>query len=119
MLGGLPSRRQTATTLLPKPQDDRPFVHPLADVYRRKVSDLHNALLQADTRAEAAEILRGLIDEIKLTPESGALRVDLKGALASILRLAAGSREPVVEADRLEQIKVVAGVGFEPTTFRL
>lgn len=119
-LSRLEARQDELDRLLSQPRDDRPLVHPrLADIYRRKVADLHNALLQEETRTEAAEILRGLIDEIRLTPEDGALRIDLKGALAGILRLAAGSKKPVTEGDGLEQIKVVAGGGFEPPTFRL
>ena len=35
-----------------------------------------------------------------------------------MLRLAE-KKKPVAEADGLERIKMVAGVGFEPTTFRL
>jgi len=50
--------------------------------------------------AIATEILRGLIDEISLTPENGALRIDLKGELVS-KKLAPDNGE-------LEQIKVVA-----------
>jgi len=67
-------------------------------------------LLQEETRTEATEILRGLIDEISLTPENGKLRIDLRGELASILKLAVGSKKLATEDGELEQIKVVAGV---------
>jgi len=67
-------------------------------------------LLQEETRTEATEILRGLIDEISLTPENGELRIDLRGELASILKLAVGSKKLATEDGELEQIKVVAGV---------
>jgi len=67
-------------------------------------------LLQEGTRTEATEILRGLIDEISLTPENGKLRIDLRGELASILKLAVGSKKLATEDGELEQIKVVAGV---------
>ena len=44
-------------------------------------------------------------------------RIEVRGELANILSLAAGSSR---KAEVLhEQIKLVAGVGFEPTTFRL
>ena len=67
-------------------------------------------MLQEETRTEATEILRGLIDEISLTPENGELRIDLRGELASILKLAVGSKKLATEDGELEQIKVVAGV---------
>ena len=67
-------------------------------------------MLQEGTRTEATEILRGLIDEISLTPENGELRIDLRGELASILKLAVGSKKLATEDGELEQIKVVAGV---------
>ena len=42
-----------------------PRIHPnVAELYRRKVEDLHAALGADDTRAEAADILRGLIEAI-------------------------------------------------------
>ena len=68
----------------------QPLLHPnLADLYRQKVTKLHEALNDEATRAEAADIIRSLVDEIRLTPVGGDLRVDLKGALAGILALAA------------------------------
>jgi hypothetical protein len=103
-------RHDELAAILAKPAETRPLIHPaLAAIYRRKVAELHEALQQDETRAEAAEILRGLIDEITLVPERGALRVDLKGALAGILQLAADGKKPAARGDGLEQIKVVAG----------
>ena len=73
------------------------------------------------TRDEAFELIRSLIDEIRLIPEDGHLRVELRGELASVLALAANGKKPgdLSAAGLAEQIKMVAGVGFEPTTFRL
>ena len=98
-----------------------PRLHPnLAALYRRKVADLHRALNAAETRAEAAEALRGLIDEIVLVPEGGSLQLELRGDLAAILALAMDAQEPPRVGGLLpESITLVAGVGFEPTTFRL
>ena len=51
------------------------------------------------------------------------MRVDLRGALAGILALAADSKKPATKGDGLDpfsqQFKLVAGRGFEPLTFRL
>src|SRR5882724_1907495 len=93
----------------------QPLLHPnLADLYRQKVTKLHEALNDEATKAEAADIIRSLVDEIRLTPEGGELRVDLKGALAGILALAADSKKPATRGDGLdsfaEQLKLVAGM---------
>jgi site-specific DNA recombinase len=52
---------------------------------------------------------------------NGELQIELRGALAGILGLAANNKKPggLTAAELAAQIKVVAGVGFEPTTFRL
>jgi site-specific DNA recombinase len=92
-------------------------LHPrLADVYRRKVADLADALNAEANRDEAAEILRSLIDGIRLIPEEGTLAVELVGALAGILALTQ-KRPP--GRTRGAQTTMVAGIGFEPMTFRL
>jgi site-specific DNA recombinase len=99
-----------------------PLIHPnLAEVYRRRVERLHEALNNPTTRDEAFELIRSLIEEIRLVPEDGRLRIELRGELANILALSTAGKKPGgLSAARLaEQIKMVAGVGFEPTTFRL
>ena len=63
-------------------------LHPaLAETYRQKVDKLHQALSQDEERGEAANILRGLIDEIRLIPQEGRLGIYLVGNLATILEL--------------------------------
>ena len=101
-----------------------PLIHPnLAEVYRRKVAELHIVLSSEATRAEAMEQVRALVEEITLTPDAEGLRLDIKGELAGILQLASaqkGTAASRVGSGRLaEQVKVVAGTGFEPVTFRL
>ncbi len=101
----------------------------MADLYRRKVGELAEALAHEESRAGAAESLRGLIDGITLTPDGGELRIELQGNLAAMLRAAEaqrsgrsslvggvlndGPRSP--SNDDLVQI-MVAGAGFEPAT---
>ena len=61
-------------------------------------------------------------EEIRLVPENGTLRLDVKGELAGILALCDAGKKKPGQADPAgldQQIKMVAGVGFEPTTFRL
>jgi site-specific DNA recombinase len=104
------------------PQGRPVLLHPnLAEVYRTKVADLHRALEDGDTMAEAMDLIRSLVDAIVLTPEDGKLRIDLRGELAGILALCADKRKPgsVSGTGLAEQVKLVAGAGFEPATFRL
>jgi site-specific DNA recombinase len=100
------------------------------------VLDLEAALNEPDIRVEAGEILRGLIEKIVLVPGASAedgLQAALHGAVAGILRFgddiqscperpASGRRitaKPAETAVPGTQLSVVAGIGFEPMTFRL
>jgi site-specific DNA recombinase len=86
------------------------------------------ALNDPAIKDEAAEVLRGLIDKVVLTPRAGAAGLDavLHGDLARILALCAEAegrkspkrRQPSRGGEGCV-VSVVAGVGFEPTTFRL
>ncbi len=103
-------------------QAPAPLIHPaLAEVYRQHVASLNDALRDPDSRDEAFEIIRSLIDEIRLVPEDGALKIELRGELAGILALASESTKArgLSTTGLAEQIKMVAGRGFEPLTFRL
>ena len=76
------------------------LLHPnMAEVYRAKVARLVDALNDERDRTEAAEMLRGLIDRIVLTPkeEDGrqSLSIDLEGALAGVLALATNDKRPL------------------------
>ncbi|MCV2880370.1 recombinase family protein [Sedimentimonas flavescens] len=96
-------------------------LHPaMAEIYRAKVATLIEALNADGTRNEAADILRGLIAEIRMLPrEGGGHDIELYGELGAIL----GLGEPRNDKPRLVvggvSNSMVAGVGFEPTTFRL
>ena len=66
------------------------------------------------------ELIRSLIEAVVLVPDQGGLKVEVRGELAAILAYGEGRQKPVrMDRDIAEQIKMVAGVGFEPTTFRL
>jgi site-specific DNA recombinase len=55
-----------------------------------------------------------------LTPANGKLEIELRGDLAGILALSkAGEVSTFSTKERALQIKLVAGIGFEPMTFRL
>jgi hypothetical protein len=65
-----------------------------------------------DTVTEAAEIMRGLINRIVLTPKGEVLRAELHGDLAVLARFAQ-AEESRAEGDSALRLSVVAGVGFE------
>ena len=86
-----------------------PRLHPkLAEIYRHKVANLQEELSRPELRAEAAEAIRSLVEEIRLVPENGRLEIELAGDLAGILALASGSKKPVSVRDGL-QVTLVAG----------
>ena len=101
--------------------DPEPLIHPnMATIYREKVEDLSSLLDDPQFKGEAFDIIRSLIDEVRLVPKGGNLHIELKGELAGILNLCDAKKKPAASyEERAEQIKMVAGVGFEPTTFRL
>ncbi|MEO0625242.1 MAG: recombinase family protein [Pseudomonadota bacterium] len=98
-------------------------LHPdLGAYYRREIGRLRDLLAGAERDAEAVELVRSLIERITLTPverEDGTtvLSADLEGSLAGILALASGRQGQAIA--KTDVVKLVAGVGFEPTTFRL
>ena len=101
-----------------------PLMHPnMAGYYREQVSKLRDALDHPDNRTEAADILRTLIDRIELKPVlvegKKTLAIDLHGHLAGILSLANKAKGGIGEDIAEKCTAMVAGVGFEPTTFRL
>ena len=120
---GLSARKESLTRELHAVPDPKPLLDPgMADLYRTKVLNLRGALEHEDARPAAADALRGLIDAIVLKPaDDGRLGIFVEGNLAAMLRLALNDKRPS-ELDSLEQIfpvTMVAGVGFEPTTFGL
>jgi site-specific DNA recombinase len=63
-------------------------------------------------------ILRGLIDRVSVTAGENGFTIELVGEIANMVRLSAGAESLGNEPYR-SSVKVAAGVGFEPTTFRL
>jgi site-specific DNA recombinase len=69
------ARREELAAKLATADQPPALLHPgMAELYRQKVTDLARALELPETRTEAAEAIRGLIDAIALTPVEGALR---------------------------------------------
>ena len=101
------------------------ILHPgLADVYAAKISDLAAALNDPESRPEALEILRSLIEKIVLMPDADAANghgIELFGELGSILSLCdggLGERAAQKQKARgmsagLRQLTMVAGAHFQ------
>jgi site-specific DNA recombinase len=91
--------------------DAEPLLHPaLATIYRNMVEKLETSLRQPETRREAFELIRGLIDAVMLTPTDGKLEIELRGDLAGILALSkAGEVSTFSPKGKALQIKMVAG----------
>ena len=96
-------------------------IHPnLPDLYRRKIAKLQQVLDDQATRPQAVEIIRSLLDRIEVHPgqKRGHCDVIIVGALAKILAFAQQKTTAASWGDGGTSL-MVAGVGFEPTTFRL
>ena len=98
--------------------------HPrAAEVYRRWVEKLETTL-NGDDPEEAMDLIRSLIDRVELIPRKNGPGLDatLYGALAEIMRacetISQNDKRPT-EGSVGRLPPVVAGAGFEPTTFRL
>ena len=120
----LEARKAELTEELVAASEPPPLLHPnLAKLYREKISALHESLQEEATRAEAAELVRSLVDQITLVPEAGALSIVLRGDLAALLLFASNKQRPsgltAAGLGLLVQGSLVAGTGFEPVTFRL
>ena len=114
-LVALAARKHDLEASLQQAPQPKPRIHPNAAlVYRAKVADLDTALSCEGTRAEAADILRELIEEVRLVPEHGELQIELRGKLAAILSFTQKSNPGAGGAGM--KIKLVAEEGIEPPT---
>ena len=96
-------------------------IHPnLVELYRRKVGKLQLLLTDERTRHQAMELIRSMIDriEVRAGEKHRETNVTLVGALAAILAYTQQKQTAVPKGDD-GRVLMVAGVGFEPTTFRL
>ncbi|WP_315926915.1 recombinase family protein [Mesorhizobium sp. SP-1A] len=114
-------RKAELSDFLATADEPPPLLHPnMALQYRKRVQQLYETLQSDDeeSRTAAAEVIRTLVQDIVLTPVDGKVEIDVRGDLAGILTLSAQSKNPAAGAAGL-QVKMVAGAGFEPATFRL
>ncbi|HLS19921.1 MAG TPA: hypothetical protein VK090_08940 [Paracoccaceae bacterium] len=105
------AHREELEALLADTKEEPVLLHPnMAGYYREQVAALAEALTAEENRAEAADLLRSLIERIELSPNAESkLDIDLYGDLAGILALAANENGPLGKSDP-SQDKVVAGM---------
>jgi site-specific DNA recombinase len=98
-------------------------LHPrLSDDYREKVAELGRDPAHPKCRNQAVSQLRDLIARVEVRHDGDGWAVELQGALEALVALGLAKEKaprPRLSAEALCSAKVVAGVGFEPTTFRL
>ena len=123
-MGDLEARQVELTAKLTAMTDEEPvLLHPsLAQVYGKKIQKLAENLNDEATKPHAMELLRGLALEVRLHPDetaSGNHSIELYGELAAILALSPPRNDEPSRVTGRVSVSMVAGVGFEPTTFRL
>ncbi|MCB1134587.1 MAG: hypothetical protein KDN05_25970, partial [Verrucomicrobiae bacterium] len=90
----------------------------MINLYQEKVKDLSTAIYEPEIRNAAMDALRPLIDRIILKPTNlDDIKAELYGNIAAVVAL--DNEKGQNFSDLSIRLSVVAGVGFEPTTFRL
>ena len=103
----LEKRKEQLSSMLETTVAPPPLLHPnLTRYYHEEIVALHDQLGNEETRARAAQILRGLVARIELVPNGDELAIVLRGDLAAILTFACGKKNP----DFLEQTAVLEGL---------
>jgi site-specific DNA recombinase len=83
-------------------------------------------LADEETRTEALGVLRTLIEAVLIHPIESGYEIELVGEITNMVDLAAGASNKkaalggaALSTEDRRSVKLVAGAGFEPTTFRL
>jgi site-specific DNA recombinase len=116
------ARREQLEAQLAATEEPPPLLHPeMAKIYRTKVRELAKALQEPESRSEATEALRGLLDAIVLTPNASGetLQIDLRGVWRPRWGATVQTKRPPESDDLFLQVSLVAGAGFEHATFGL
>ena len=108
-------RREELENYLEGKEEAPVLLHPnMSQRYQKEVEALRISLNREETRAEAAGLLRNLINQIVLTPKACGTQyaIDLHGDLAGILTVAAGKQQKISDNDPLlQQVKMMTESG--------
>jgi hypothetical protein len=118
-LEDLEAQKAKLDAQLASPAPEPVRLHPnLSALYKRKVEDLTASLADPSIRQQALDMIRGLIARVivRHDEEEDQIVLELEGALTAMLDAAQAGAGAGIDGC---SVKVVAGVGFEPTTFRL
>ncbi len=93
-------------------------------MFEKRVAELRRSLDIDEIRVEASEILARLIDKVVIHASRSDREAEgeVVASAASLIAFATNAKGPPQSGGPSamdSSIKVVAGVGFEPTTFRL
>ena len=110
-----------------RPTDGLVHLHPeLATGYRRRVAALRQSLETEETRPEALEIIRSLIERVIVQPrEDGSFEIELEGEIARMVEIGLEpnqkpkNNKTALQNKERRSVKMVAGTRFELMTFRL
>ena len=111
-LNAIAARRDQLEAQPAATEEPPPLLHPeMARIYRTKVTELAKALQEPDTRSEATEALRGLVDAIVLIPDpiGETLQIELRGNLAAMLGATVQTKRSPESDDLSLQVSLVAG----------
>ena len=80
---------------------------------------LQEALGKPEDRDEAITMLRRLIERVVVHAADEGLQIELVGEIVRLIELGLDAKQAALGEEAACSVKVVAGAGFEPATFRL
>ncbi len=101
---------------------DETVVIPITNIsrhYADRVQELVNGLTDPAIKMQAINIIQSMIEHVTVTPQIDGFSIDLHGELGRILEIVSEKEQRPGTFVSGRSLSVVAGVGFEPTTFRL
>jgi DNA invertase Pin-like site-specific DNA recombinase len=110
-IAGLEARKAELSDFLKTAVEPPPLLHPsMAETFRKRMAELHERLGVEESRADAVDVLRRLVNRVMLIPNGKDLEIVLRGELAAILSFAAGRKKSDLEsASRLAEDLVSPG----------
>jgi len=88
-LNELEAERARLRNALDAAPADKPLLHPnLAAIYRARIENLQAVLSDPEYGREAFDVIRSLVEEVRIIPTGDEVTIELRGELAGILALA-------------------------------